>query len=156
MTDWTRTQVDFRVSPSIVLSALVFTEDIIIPFCTTFRETWRAMFLFPLGVFGLIFIFLVKPLFFRQLHLLSCFGTMPAFRLSQIPVPEFILVVSVWLKNSSEVSPENSWNLLEASILSFSRLNGRVETQLTLFTSSKAHFKIQGSAWASFHWFLWL
>jgi len=51
---------------------LVFTEDIIHPFYTIFRETWYAMFLFSLGIFGLVFISLVKRLFFH------CFTYSPA------------------------------------------------------------------------------
>lgn len=56
---------------------LVFMEDIINPFYTIFRETWYAMFLFPLGVFGLIFISLVKLLFFH------CFTYSPALERCQ-------------------------------------------------------------------------
>lgn len=56
---------------------LVFMEDIINPFHTIFRETWYTMFLFPLGVFGLIFISLVKLLFFH------CFTYAPALEWCQ-------------------------------------------------------------------------
>lgn len=44
---------------------LVFMDDIINPFYILFRERWYAIFLFSLGIFGLIFISLVKLLLFH-------------------------------------------------------------------------------------------
>lgn len=53
MTDQSPTWVDLCVSQSIVLSAW-FMDDVINPSYTILKETWYPLFLFPLGVFGLI------------------------------------------------------------------------------------------------------
>ena len=70
---------------------LVFVEDIINPFYTIFRETSYAMFLFPLGVFGLIFLSLVKLLFFH------CFTYSPALEQCQYSSSHKSLCLSSFL-----------------------------------------------------------
>lgn len=72
MTDCMCVQVDFCVSQIHCAFCFVFMEDIFNPFYMILRETWDAMFLLLLGVFGWIFISFVKPLLFH------CFTYSPA------------------------------------------------------------------------------
>lgn len=76
---WNR-HIDRFVCISIHCAFCLELMEDIINFCYTIsRETWCAMFLFTLGVFGLTFS--CEAVLLPLLHLLSCFGMMPVFRL---------------------------------------------------------------------------
>lgn len=150
MTDQSPTWVDLCVSQSIVLSAW-FMDDVINPSYTILKETWYPLFLFPLGVFGLI-LFLLWSYSSSTASLTLLLWNDASIQALTDPcawVHSCSLSVLRIVQRFLPRTPKVSWRQV---LLVFPGLTEGWK-QLTLFSSSKPHFKIQGSPGTSFRWF---